>query len=63
MVAVEPHRIGQQIGRDPDVIVWHSVAMLQGDVPTIGDSVEINYGNGVGVIKTKEISRPRPFER
>lgn len=58
VVAVELNRIGQQIGRDPDIIVWHRLSMLQGDVPTIGDSVEINYVNGVGVIKGEELSRP-----
>lgn len=51
VVAVEPNCIGQKSGRDPKVIVWHSLDKLQGKVPVVGDLVEINYVHGVGVIK------------
>ena len=59
VVAVEPGRFGQQTGRDPKVVVWHSLDRMQGDAPKVGDSVEINYMNGIGLLKAKEQSRSR----
>lgn len=57
VVAVEPNCIGQKSGRDPKVIVWHSLDKLQGKVPVVGDMVEINHAHGVGVIKDKSPSQ------
>ena len=59
VVAVELERIAVQSGRDPKVIVWHNLDRLKGEVPKVGDSIEINYVNGQGVIKAKEQSRSR----
>lgn len=57
VVAVEPNRIAQKSGRDPNVVVWHSLDKLQGKVPVVGDMVEINYAHGMGVIKDKSPSQ------
>lgn len=59
VVAVELERIAVQSGRDPKVIVWHNLDRLKGEVPKVGDSIEINYVNGQGVIKAKEQLRSR----
>lgn len=44
-------RIAQKIGRDPDKVVWHDVANLKGPVPKFGEMAQIDYSNGIGVVK------------
>lgn len=61
IVRVEPGRIGQKAGRDPNNIAWHDTSNLVGTVPSVGDWAEITYDKGLGHVKApehvKELSR------
>lgn len=53
ITAIEGGRIAQKVGRDPDKVVWHSLANLSGVTPQLGEIAEIGYSKGVGKVKEK----------
>ncbi|ART61523.1 hypothetical protein CBP36_21395 (plasmid) [Acidovorax carolinensis] len=54
IVRVENGLLAQKTGRDPDKLTWHDISKLQGRVPMVGENAEINYKQGVGVVKERE---------
>lgn len=57
IVAMDAQMAGQQIGRDPDTVVWHDLDKLTGPRPRLGESAEIYYADGKGTVKDPQQER------
>ncbi|MES2879206.1 MAG: LPD7 domain-containing protein [Pseudomonadota bacterium] len=63
ITVVDGNRIAQKVGREPDKIVWHSIANLKGQVPGVGDMAEIKYMQGKGMVIDKGLSQGKGVGR
>ena len=63
IVGVEGDLVAQKTGRDPNKIAWHALSSLRGQVPQLGEMAEIDYADGVGVIKDRTQVRERGIGR